>query len=245
MRYLALIIVLLATEALDANEISTVTIVSDIWAPYVTNNPKTPGIDVETALAVFELMGIKVEYRTVPWKRAQQMVISGRADALLDASKNPKRLTQYWFPDEPMGYSVSTLFCFKCNVNTPISSELFTNKKLIINRGYSYASELVDDSSIQKLTVNSIESGIELLQQGRAGYYLLNRHVGLYRLKQLGITDIEPLQANTNSPAPLYLAFSRKSDLKTLSENFSNALKEFKKTQSYRDILYRYGIRDY
>ncbi|OZG72253.1 hypothetical protein BTA51_16050 [Hahella sp. CCB-MM4] len=219
-------------------------IVSDTWPPYVTGNPVRPGFDVEAATQVLQSMGYDVTFKLVPWKRAMKMVEKGLADGLLDASPNEERSRTFYIPQEPMSYSVSTLFCQSCDTSRPITNELLKGKRLIVNRGYNYVGTLEEDPDIEQLPVDSFEQGFAALNAGRADYYIVNRYVGLHALKQLGIDGVKVMQGHVAEPSPVYLLFSRQPRLMSLPTSFSKALSDFKKSSEYQEILRKYGLVD-
>lgn len=240
MLYLVLLSIgFLSTFTARAEE--SITVVSDLWPPFITADKNKPGIDVEAMKQAFKTIDVRVKFSILPWKRAHRMVEKGQADALLDAFNTPDRADTFWFPEEPMNKTETALFCFMCDTSRPINVSMFDQKRLVINRGYKY-SRFGNDPKINRVAVNSFEQGFKMLDGLRADYYLVNRFVGLHTLTELGLQRIKVFEEGIEDPSPVYLAFHKSDDLSDMVKRFSQALAQFKTTDEYQKILVRYGI---
>jgi ABC-type amino acid transport substrate-binding protein len=70
---------------------------------------KPAGIVIDLAEALAKRMHRPLEIRLMNWAQAQQLVLDGRADALLQINPNPERLKVYDF-SEPLLTSEFTIF---------------------------------------------------------------------------------------------------------------------------------------
>jgi len=226
---------------LTAEEPDVLSVVSDIWPPFVTDNANMPGVDVEVMKTVFSQLNIDVNFTVFPWKRSVSMVELGQADALLDVFKTQERLSLFWFAEEPISTTETALFCVYCDHAIVVDENQLKGKTLIINRGYQY-SRFGNDPNIEKFEVNSFEQGFKMLTTARADYYLVNRTVGQYTLNQLQLPNVTALDMKIDDPSDVYLAFHKAAELEPISLKFSEQLKLFKKTSEYRAILAKYGI---
>lgn len=222
--------------------VSRLLIVTDAWPPYVIDGGDYPGVDAETSLAVLESLGYAAELEFVPWKRAVAMVEKGLADALLDVGYNKKREAFLIYPDEPINYSETTFFCRKCSATDWPSTEDLRKSGVAINRGYSYAGAFDNDKQIRKTEVNDFLQGFRLLETDRVGFYAVNRLVGQHVIHRHRLKGIVALDKNLNKRSPVYLAFTRTKTYQALSEQFAHALRAFKQSEAYEDILTRYGL---
>ncbi|MDX1342031.1 MAG: transporter substrate-binding domain-containing protein [Reinekea sp.] len=218
------------------------TVVSDIWPPFVMESPDMPGVDVEVMNAVLDQLGYDVDFRIYPWKRAQLIAESGEADALLDVFITEPRKALYWFPDEPISSTETALFCQNCDPDQQVTEADFERRPLIINRGYQYA-RFGNNPNIRKFEVNNFEQGFKMLISGRADYYLVNRTVGQFTLNQMKLQYVHPLNMKIDDPSDVYLAFYRSEALKPISDAFARQLRQFKGTEAYQRILAKYGIQ--
>ncbi len=217
-------------------------IVTDTWPPYVIGQPEQAGVDVEVALTVLRSLGYDPSIDYLPWKRALLLTENGEAHALLDAGYNEKRSEIFNYPEEPINYSVSTLFCIDCDRRMSVDAESLRGHRIAVNRGYAYAGIIDEDEAIATIQVDSFEQGMRLLAHGRVDFYAVNRFVGLHTLHTLEMPRIQAIEQNLDTPKPVYLVFSKALPTEALSQNFSDGLREFKSSSAYRDILEKYGI---
>ncbi len=218
-------------------------IVSDDWPPYVIVDGRQQGIDVEVSRIVLEKLGYHVRIEFLPWKRAVQMVKTGEADALLDVGYNEERELYFDYPQEPINYSETTLFCKRCKLSLPAELKTISGKQVVVNRGYVYEGEFDESPLVTLVTVDDFEQGMKLISLGRADFYAVNRLVGAYTAHNLGLKDVYPISDNLSEANPIYLAFSKKREHTELAKGFSQALKAFKQSADYRVILHRYGVK--
>lgn len=218
------------------------TIVSDVWPPFVMDDNEYPGVDVEVMLAVFSRMNVNVRFELYPWQRAVTMATSGEADGVLDIFITPDRLSRLIFPETPISKTSTALFCMQCDPRKTVTEEEMRTRSLIVNRGYKY-SILGNDPEIAKTAVDNFEQGFTMLRMGRADYYLVNRQVGLYALKQMGIDDIFALDQRIEDPSEVYLAFARRPELVDIASRFGRELKVFLQSDEYGSILMKYGLK--
>ena len=75
---------LLSAVPVSGGEIKTIHIVTPAW-PDQTNEDGN-GLFFDIVRSIYEPAGIKMKYEIVPWKRAELMLNSNRADAMVDLS---------------------------------------------------------------------------------------------------------------------------------------------------------------
>ena len=86
----------------------------DKFPPYeFSDNKKLTGYSVEIVKAVLDRMEIQYKIDSFPWKRAENMVISGDADALFSASYLDLRTEACWYPLEQLFESIYVFFIQK------------------------------------------------------------------------------------------------------------------------------------
>lgn len=221
---------------------TVLTIVSEPWPPYVTEQIDLPGFDVEVTEAVLAQLELEMELQLLPWRRALIEVNSGQADALLDAFDSPERRRQLHYPDEPLSYSTSYLYCYACeHSQAPTLAEL-EGSVVAINRGYQYSEAFDVHPGIDRIPVDTFEQGFRLLQRGRVDYYAVNSRVASFVLQHWQDARIKPLTPPLAPAEPVYLVFADKPGYDLLAQRFSDELLRFKHTPAYRAILRRYGL---
>mgnify|MGYP002128344838 FL=1 len=220
-----------------------ITVVTEPWPPYVfLQDGQLRGVDYEVSQHILQDLGYQPDWRVMPWKRAQHDVLAGQADAILDITVNAERQNQYHFPPEPLSNSESVLF-YRTSDPFPYSTlDDLRGLRIGVSAGYSYGNPAFNQAEhLTREPCPSIESCLLMLQRGRVDMTVINRQVGLYTLSLLGLEGIayhpQPL-----SSGPLYLAFARRPDLADLALRFGEALKTFKQTAGYQQILRAYGL---
>lgn len=239
--FIALILVLPCC-AVGASAAGPLTIVTESWPPYVYEASATPmGFDYEVVLSVFSKMGIDVLIRFYPWKRCVQMMRAQQADAILDAGMNEARKAYLIYPEEPLSSSESVFFFLKGKPFTFNDLADLSGKTVGTSLGYQYSDAFNTATHFSKEPVASIEQNFTKLLAGRLDLVIVNRSVGLFKSKEMGIGEVIDHTANPVSGGPLYLAFARKAGAAALSARFAAELKQFKRTPAYRKILDKYG----
>ena len=95
---------------------------------------------------------------------------------------------------------------------------------------------------MKKITAKNDLNLLQMFKFKRFDIGLGNRHVVSYFAKKAGgIEDLVFLEPPITRD-PLYIAFSKMRGHEELTASFSTALREFKKTKAYRNILIKYGI---
>jgi polar amino acid transport system substrate-binding protein len=199
-------------------------------------------------LAAAKRLGITVEFKIVPWKRALHMVKHGTADAISYISKNPKRETFAIF-DEKNILSYGSYVFFTLNEHTSsiqFDGQLKQLKPYRIGTvmGYNYSTKL---NKADYLTIdNQSKNETTLLKR------LLNKHfhIGLadqehmaLLARESGVSKHITYLSPALSHIPHYIAFSRAKDHFALAEKFGQAMHEFKQTAGYKNLLAKYVIQ--
>ncbi|MEL0169729.1 MAG: transporter substrate-binding domain-containing protein [Pseudomonadaceae bacterium] len=218
-------------------------VVSEPWPPYVfLEEGKLRGIDFEVSDKLLRELGYQPQWRMMPWKRAQHEVLSGKADAILDISANPERVTQYHFPAEPLSLSETVLFYRNSHPFPYNTLDNLRGLRIGVSAGYIYANpDFMQASFFQRELAPSIEANLLMLQHGRVDMSVVNRRAGLYTLHRLGLSDQISFNPEPLSSGPVYLAFQRRPAMAVLAKRFSDALIQFKQTDDYRQLMAQYG----
>lgn len=88
--FITLVVLLIAVSAFG-KDIENINIVTPSWKAQ-TNKDGT-GLFFDIVRSVYEPVGIKMKYKIIPWARAEKIIQSKKADAMLSASKRKDRLT--------------------------------------------------------------------------------------------------------------------------------------------------------
>ncbi|MDX1451727.1 MAG: transporter substrate-binding domain-containing protein [Oleiphilaceae bacterium] len=240
------LVLLFCLQSLQTGTAQTnVRVVTDAWAPYAFESEgKLVGADVDVAYEVFKSLGVGAHIEILPWKRCLSLVKEQKADAILAVSLTEKRKSFLHYPTEPVSYGQTVFFAKQghkidsINLNNPF------NLRVGAMLGYSYCHELDESRLLDSASrVSSLEQNFKKLLLGRIDLLVEVDAVGLYTAKQLGVAD----KVKVVPSAPFcfggnYLAFAKKTGMDVLSQSFSDALIEFKKTPQYNAILAEYGL---
>lgn len=208
------------------------------------------GLHIDITRAVAKRLGIKVEYRDLPWQRAINAVKEGEVDAItyLGYARERAEFVHY-LPGNVLSTS-TTVFAVLNQRKEQIhfDGNLATMKDYVIGvqHGYSYG-ELVDHASfLNKDPVYTEEEVEGMLLKGRHDVSVIS-YQELLGFQQQGkmkqITYLEP----PISWEAQYLAFSRHQNNNQLemARVFAEEAKRFRKTDEYRNLVKRYNYYEY
>ncbi len=218
-------------------------VVAEPWPPYdyyrLENGKVVPrGINLGVTVKILEEMGYDVEVRFMPWERCLMAVKMGLADVVVSASKTNDREKYFLYPDEPLSYSLNVLF-YRRGLNLRNWDDL-EKLRLAYVDSYYYGG-LFDNLPVVKVNVRTSVQGFLMLKNGRVDLVIEDYRVGKYRIRKMGMREgVEIFPLPVSDFDPLYAAFSKKRVPKSVVEEFSRRLKEFKESEEYQDLLREY-----
>ena len=107
---------------------------------------------------------------------------------------------------------------------------------------YSYGPEFDAAHYLKKIVTRDDLNLMQMFKFRRFDIGLGNRHVISYYAQQVGDTEGLVFLDPPLTRSPLYVAFSKTRGHEKLAAAFSRALRNFKKTREYHNILNSYGI---
>ncbi len=229
-------------------EIKSLDIACDsAWPPYgFKENGKLTGFAVDVVKGVMKNMGIDATITSYTWKRAEKRVLSGKADALFCASKKAKRMKKCYYPKEPLFDSQYVFFIKKSNSGKLKydSLEDLKGHKVGVTLGYSYNKKLWNSLKANKnySSVKSDRLNMKKLAAGKIDYFPCELGTGVSLMKKLGVEDQITFLKKPVIKKPYFIIFNkqRMGNSTAFVEKFSQALKEFKKTDAYKKIYTKY-----
>jgi polar amino acid transport system substrate-binding protein len=152
----------------DADKITTIRIATPSW-PGQTNEDGT-GLFFDIVRGVYDPAGIKMEFEIVPWKRAEKMIESNEADAMLSALRRKGRLT----PKYPMWIEYTGAVFKKDNITNWKDKQSLNGKKAVWLRGYDFhtVSHLKGITFSGWSEVDDYAQGWAMLDKNRADAYI-------------------------------------------------------------------------
>ncbi|WP_429077637.1 substrate-binding periplasmic protein [Aeromonas veronii] len=231
-----------------AHDKPTLTILTELWPPYVMHSDKGElvGADLELARTVLQQLGYRTEVKVLPWKRVLQQARLGQGDAVLDVFYNKDRQEWLHYPEEPLSRSGEVLFY---PADRPVKFEQLSDLKGLrigIQADYAYSPDFLADEGVIRVAMTGdgkMVKQLHLMMAGRLDGVVLNEQVGRYLLRTQGLQD----QVNHGSRLLTddnrnFLAFTHKPGHDQLAIRFSSALKAFKQTPAYKQLLARYHL---
>lgn len=229
----------------------TIVLLSDPWCPFACHPHQTrSGYMVDIAKEVFEPLGHHVQYRAVPFSRAEQEVKEGLAHGFVGVLKLPKRAA-FYFPKEEQGLA---RVCFYTRPDTNWTYQDPNSLKgmhIGSTAGYSYGTEI--DSALHSGSAkldevpgnDALLLNLEKLTRLRVDALVEYAPVMAYTLKQHGLIELH--NAGCSSTAdPLYIAFSPKQrNSSVYAKQLSDGMDKLRRNGKLAQILARYGLNDW
>ncbi len=236
-------------------------VVGEEFAPFeFIQNGKVAGIDIDISKHIFKKMGIKAEFKILPWRRAWSMVESGEADAVLTTSRKSKREPFVWYPKEDMWVSE---FVFFTNNSQKVDGfdgygmAKSKNLKVGVINGNSYhdsfwqafpykdgstefKGEDARDMNKQIRVSTSLKENLQKLAGNRIDIFPADKVYGAYTVKLLGLQDklsfYDTVLYSKGYPMP-FVKNSSYPDIKNVADKFEAALIKMKDNGEYQKIM--------
>lgn len=232
----------------------TITLVADEWPPFnTTMNSEEEGYLVEIARKVFESQGYTIVYENMPWKRALEMTLTGKADGAIGASKNDGK--GLIFPSEELA---RTKMAFYVKDGTPWR---FTERSSISQvslgaiAGYDYRNWLntyiqANKDNFTKVQIitgdEPLKRNLTKLMLGRIDAVVDNEAVIQYVAKKMGISDTIECAGYDSEPSFIYIAFSPNNpESPKHAEMLSQGIVRLRENGELKKILDKYGLSDW
>lgn len=190
------------------------------------------GVVVDIAKELGKKMGYGVEVKAIEWGAAQNMVLSGEADALLQINSNSEREKLYDFSDELLKSEFSI---FKKGENTVIYTvnDLKDKKVGVEFGGYPYYL-LKKYDGISLAIISDWNNGFQMVMSGKLDALVVDRWIGEYELARSKVKGIQIVEE------PIEIQYSRiavKKGNEQLLNLINAGLKELNKDGTMADIL--------
>jgi len=244
-RILLSFITLTFSLAIHAKELS---LVVDPWPPYhfEQEDGSLGGFGVEVIEKVLGNMNQPYKLTMKPFARVQSDIKNGKADGSFLATENEERKTYAYFPQESILNS-KWLFYIRKEDQTKLSISSYEDlkgHKVGLVKSYTYTDEFWDfikKNDIQHKIVSKDDQAFKMLASGRVDFVPADQGNSAQLLKDLNLNDkIMPLANFTMKEAGLFAIWSKKQVDEGFVDSFSQALKDFKATDRYKEIHQRY-----
>jgi PAS domain S-box-containing protein len=190
------------------------------------------GIVIGLAEALAKRMHRPVEIRLMHWAEAQQLVLDGRADALLQINPNPERLRIYDF-SEPLLTSEFTIFTSVDRLGIASMRDLRGLKVGVEKQGLPI-SLLQEDPQIIVEIIPDLIQGFKLLATGTVDAVVADRWVGSYVLAENSIRGVKLIEDPISRSDS---AIAVKKGNENLLRDINSALAEMRRDGTYDRVI--------
>ncbi|WP_299977675.1 transporter substrate-binding domain-containing protein [uncultured Pseudoteredinibacter sp.] len=228
----------------DSQDLSIVTTDED-YPPYTytDKNGKAAGLYIELAKQVSLSLGIEASFHALPWRRATALARQGKIDILLIAYDNVENRRSFWIiPGNELGETTYTV----CTVKEHPAIDKYKKiselpKQLIINtvNGYDYAFAIEQNIELNTQAIGRSEPHLISLLLGRRLEAILIEQSTLEnhpRKKELCCLNEKIIGATE------FIAFSKAATSRQQAENFSSAMRKFKQSPEFKELLEKYQL---
>ncbi|TWI68105.1 polar amino acid transport system substrate-binding protein [Desulfobotulus alkaliphilus] len=220
------------------------TLVCDIWPPYqIQENSHVSGFRTELVKNIFEMAEIPITViHAYPWKRALLMLEKGEVDGLFSANHTPERESYAMYPELPLTESPWVLWTREDSGISYTSFADLRGKRVGVVRGYSYTPEFWEILTQygRPEEASSDELNFRKLAAGRLDMIVAELNNGYFIMQKERIQGIRPFAESPVKTDGLYLIFNRKRVDEKTAEKFSNALREYRNSEAYKQLHNRY-----
>jgi polar amino acid transport system substrate-binding protein len=221
------------------------------WPPLeMVIDGKLTGFHIEQVQEAAKLINLSVNFKSLPWNRAIEMLKKGDADAITYMAKTSER--------EHFGHFIAENVLSKATVGFFIlkkfkhgihySGELASLKDYEIGSvlGFSYDEEFDQMTSLKKFSsALNEENLIQMLLAERIPIAIGHVDVIKYQAKRMGVADqIIFLSPYLTEGREHFLVFAKARENSELVTQFSGAMKTFKSSEQYFKLLKKYGLEE-
>jgi polar amino acid transport system substrate-binding protein len=204
------------------------------------------GVHIDLIKEVSAILKHKVVFKSVPWKRAVNMLKYGAADAITFFGKNPEREKFTYYFDGNITSITENAFVVLKNREKEIkysgAIKEFESYRIGTLRGYLYGPAFDSATYLKKHIVDKMDQLLNLLIAQRIDLGIVYKDGIKYTYQQTGFLDNVTFLQPPASYVPNYLGFSKARKHQQLAKKFSEAMEAFKKTVIYQKILKKYGL---
>jgi polar amino acid transport system substrate-binding protein len=210
----------------------TVTMAVDEWHPLISKDLKYNGVLSRIVEESFALVGVKVEYKWEPWKRAYQNVVKKKWDLSPGFTKTEKRVQEVNFSD-PVFKKHHVFFHQKSFQFDWKSYDDLKSLKIGATHGYFYGDEFKKAEEEGQINIEYVTADAQSLKKsllGRIDIFPLNVLTG-YSLIKNNLT-LEEFEKFTHHPKKLaepsdsHIIFAKNEKNDRMMKLFNKGLKQ-------------------
>lgn len=180
------------------------------------------GLGPEIVRLIAQRLGHRAVFELYPWARAQALVAQGKADILVGPYKNLERQQLMAFSRLPF-YQDQMVFYVRKGSGIEWSGDYgsLSDQHIVIVNGWAYGAAFDKARSQLKLdTVNSVDSGLKMLQAQHASMFASNRRNTEPVLGRLGLSGQVTMLPKVIEVQEGYFAFPKRASADSLRKEF-------------------------
>ncbi|MBT9495478.1 MAG: amino acid ABC transporter substrate-binding protein [Paucibacter sp.] len=232
----------LRAQALDKNTL--VLAGEDDWSPYSSaekpgGDSKTSpvGFSVDLVRAVLASQGLQVKIINVPFARCMLYAKTGEVAGCFNATITDDNRADYLWHQPAMFEEELSIFARADSQAPELKLADLRGKRVAYTNGYTYPSEFMHDSRIQKFVAVSDAALIRMLLAKRVDYILLNRTPGWMRIENTPEFKGQVKRVGLLSMDGFWVAFSKQHPQgERLAQAFSAGLAQMRRDGSYQRL---------
>ncbi|MBR7630746.1 transporter substrate-binding domain-containing protein [Aeromonas popoffii] len=220
--------------------------VEDDWAPYCFLNKETGHLDGFTPIVVreaFKKVGIKTEYKVIPFSRCMYLALTDVISGCFNAAITRDNKNKYVWPKTPLVNEPLGVFSLTSKSRSYDASgqvgvyELLSGNRVGATLGYSYPTEILENSEITFEKVKSDSVQLDMLLRNRIDFALLGKGSGYYLASKKNIRDQVVDVFTISTDGDFYIAFSKATgNGEYLSTMFDKGMLELIKSGEYNEL---------
>ena len=231
-------------HAVDANN-TVVLAGEDDWAPYSAaakpgaDSESSPvGFSVDLVRAVLASQGIQVKIITVPFSRCMLYAKTGQVAGCFNATITDDNRNDYIWHQPVLFEDELSIFARAGKPSPELGLSDLRGQRVGYTNGYTYPSEFMHDSRIQKSVALTDAVLIRMLLAKRVDYILLYRAPGWLRIDNTPAFKGQLERVGALSLHGVFVAFSKQHPQgESLAKAFSAGLTQMRRDGSYQRML--------
>lgn len=226
----------------EKNKIENIDVVTPQWE--AQTNADGTGLFFEIVQRVYEPLGIKMNYKLVPWKRALKMVSSKKADAMLCVWKQDASEQGHLIPNFPLFVEYTGVVFKKSRITSWRGLKTLDGKSAVWLRGYDF-------HTVPQLAAISIKNWTEVDDYDRAWLLLANDRYDVYIDALIDLenyiatkpVDMALYQMEVLWGENTYVAFAPTEKSRLLIDIYDSRIRVLFKTGELQKIYEKWGVR--
>jgi len=202
------------------------------------------GLHLALCEAALAPLGLQMQWRPMPWRRALADLEAGLLDGVIGATRghlNERELLMA-FPDEPLSWTHNV---FVSRRSRPLVFDgLFTLRglRVAVLAGYQYRPDFMAAPYFHRQPAATHAQSLRMLLADRVDAALLDVATARYLIREQRLADQLQIDPTPIAPGRLYLGLSRRRQLARWAQPFATALRAYKRRPAFADLLAQYGL---